>query len=220
MKPQARAGTTLFGRAAQAHHVKWIWLALLIVAVPHAAAVEEADAKSVDPMIAEVGHTPDEPQPGTQWEGFIRFEPGHNVTAVHYQACKVGDSCFFPPTPAQRRDNDTWAFNTSDYGPPGQQVAWGVYYSGEEPHDTWRVGVQYLVFRDGEDEVYENAELLPEGVDTASQECADLGGVGCSETHYFAFDMPARAAGDREAAPGLAAVLVLLAVAIVAWGRR
>ena len=117
--------------------MKWLVAALLLLAVP-VAAYEEAEAPSVDARIALVGHAPETVTPGTQWEGTIQFVPGHNVTAVRYQICKVGLSCFAGPTLAEQVNATTWRFDTNDYTVLGRLIDWGInclLYTSPSPRD-------------------------------------------------------------------------------------
>ena len=191
-----------------------LWLALLVL-VPVAGAVDEADAASADERIAAVWHEPAVPEPGQQWQGYIRFEPGHNITTVRYQICNVGSACFAPPTPAMRVDDDTWRFDTFDYRINGQTVAWGDArdFDGQD----WRVGTQYFIVTEGQEDTPENWQELPHGIDLADPSCK--GRIKeCSETHYFAWDLPAGALAGDEQAPG-PGLVALMAVFLLAFAR-
>ncbi len=192
------------------------WLLVLLL-IPMAGAWAEADAPALDPRVAEVGHSPEVPAPGTQWTGTIRFHEGHNITAVRYQICNVGTACFAGPTLAEQVDANTWRFDTSDYGPGGQAVEWGIYYPGESSED-WLVGVKYLLFTGGDGTEYEAAEPFPQGLDYESDECASMAWVDCDATHYITFPMPTAAAPGQDA-PGLPVMLLVLALAVLARRR-
>lgn len=197
--------------------MKWLVAALLLLAVP-VAAYEEAEAPSVDARIALVGHAPETVTPGTQWEGTIQFVPGHNVTAVRYQICKVGLSCFAGPTLAEQVNATTWRFDTNDYTVLGRLIDWGINEPGES--GDWRVGVQYVLYTQGDDiDDPFGGELVPHGVDVTSPECDAMGWQACAETHYFAFDMPARQAPGADA-PAPLLVLPLLGALLWARSRR
>lgn len=151
--------------------------------------------------VERVWHEPETVQPGTQWEGFIRFRANHSIEKVKMQICDVGRVCFAPPIPIfplrTMPDGRTWMFNTTDYrdtlsGRPIQ------YEAG------WRLGVQFILT-----ERLANGTVvdtrLPEGLENPD----DL------EFHYFAFDMPK--ATERSApslASGIMAVVALLAAAL------
>lgn len=187
-------------------------LALLLV--PMAMAVPEADAPQIDSRIAEVWHTPDVPAPGTQWQGGIRLNEGHNVTEVRYQICRVGQSCFAPPTPASTVDGLTWSFDTAEYREPVQNrtVEWGI----NQPHEgasDWDIGVQYFFITDdskagGEPIPHGDGDLPPD--DCTSEECY----LAWSASHYFVFTMPGTVAASDEGAPmPLAWLLIGLIIA-------
>ncbi len=188
-------------------------LLLLLGAAP-VQAFEESEASSLDARIVAVWHTPAVPEPGTQWQGFIQFTPGHNVTAVRYQICDVGNACFAPPTPATRLNETTWTFDTDNYRDPtfDRPILWGdASYSGGAP---WRVGTQYFLTQsDG------NMTVVPHGEDFASDVCKDRYRA-CAETHYIAWEMPAGRVGASEGAPGLGLVGILVAVAVVGAAVR
>lgn len=181
-------------------------LAALVVAAPTALAHDEADAPMLREDVEAVWHEPEVPQPGTQWEGFIRFEEGHNVTGVAYQICRVDASayCFAPPTPARPVDGRTWTFNTSDYKANDRPVQWGI-----EDGTPWRVGMKFIL-----DHTDDTNGAFPHGVDFSDPECEELGFQACNETHYLAFDMPgAKPAGnDAPVHPLLAIAAVALAL--------
>ncbi len=186
-------------------------LLLVILLVPTAAAVAEADAHLVDDRVEAVWHAPDEPQPGTQWTGGLRLAPDTNVTQVLYQICRVGEACFAPPTPANSADGRNWTFDTNDYRDPvqGMLIAWGINLPHQ--HDTtWEVGVQYFLRTPNNtagDPVPRGIEELP------PRDCVDACWDEWSATHYFVFTMPATSAGQETTpAPGIPILLVLLAV--------
>ncbi len=190
--------------------------ALLVLANP-VAAYEESDAPLLDPQVVRVWHSPDQPEPGAQWTGGIEFVPGHNVTEVRFQVCNVGEFCVAPPTLAQRLGDNEWTYDTNDYRDPlGNPVPWG----DEDATDgaDWRVGTQFfLTHADG------NHTELPHGLDLTSEECEGRYRE-CSETHYFAWDLPAgpvASAGETDrGAPGPAPLLVLGLLLLAAYPLR
>ena len=124
--------------------------------------------------VERVWHDPMIVQPGTQWQGFIRFRANHSIEQVKVQICDVGRVCFAPPIPIHAMpDGRTWTFNTTEYRDTlsGRPIE---YEAG------WRLGMQFIL-----SEQLANGSLadtrLPEGL--ASPD--DL------EYHYLAFDMPA-----------------------------
>lgn len=192
-------------------------LLLLVLAVAPAAAYDESEAPTLDPQVVRVWHEPMVPAPGEQWQGWISFVPGHNVTEVLYQVCDVGRACIAPPTPAQRLNETTWTYHTADYTDPvnGRPVPWGD--ASQTDGRDWRVGTQFFLTRaDG------SSGKLPHGLDLTSAECKGRY-KECSETHYLAWDMPAGrvgAAGEGAPAPGVSVLVVALAAAAVAVRAR
>jgi len=173
---------------------------LLVLAAP-AAAYEEHEAPRVrvvergDDDVVAVWHEPEIVQPGTQWNGFVRFREGHGILNVSFQVCDVGRVCFAAPVEAERLDNDTWTFDTDNYRSLGKPIH---YKAG------WRLGTQFILTErmpDGTVETYS----FPEGIEKPD----DL------EYHYFAFDMPAPATQTPH--PWW---LAFVALAIAAWRRR
>lgn len=188
----------------------------LLLLLSSVAAYDEAEAPQVDARVERVWHAPDVPAPGEQWRGWIRFVPGHNVTEVRYQVCDVGRACVAPPTPAVRLDNETWTYHTSDYTDPlsGTPVPWGD--ASQTSGKPWRVGTQFFL-----DHADGSTAKLPHGLDLAGPECKGRYRE-CSETHYFAWDMPAGpvgAAGNGAPGPAVAVLLTVLAC-LVALRRR
>lgn len=177
-------------------------LAALLLLAPLAEAYPESDAARVRFIesgkddVLRVWHEPEVVEPGTQWNGFIQFKPGHAIEGVQYQICDVGRVCFAPPHDATRLNDTTWTFDTNDYRQQGRPIR---YEAG------WRLGVAYIL-----EERLANGTLtystLPEGLENPN----DL------EYHYLAFDMPPPRRDTP--APGLLAVLGVLSVA-VAWRR-
>lgn len=103
------------------------------------------------------------------------------------------------PVAAQRVDDNTWTFNTTDYHDPVSQKPI-EYQAG------WRIGTQYILteqLSNGTLETYK----FPKGIEKPE----DL------EYHYFAFDMPP--VQDRSTpAPGIGVAVACLALA--AWRRQ
>ena len=191
-------------------------LVLLLAAPVHA--YEESQGAEVDARIASVSHTPAHVEPGTQWQGEIQFVPGHNITAVRYQICKVGLSCFAGPTLANQVDETTWRFDTTDYTVLGRLIDWGI--NDEPGQGDWRVGVQYVLYTDGDDSSDPfGGQLVPHGVDVTSDACDAMGWQACAETHYFAFNMEGRDPPTADA-PGLAVPAVALLLLAVAMRSR
>jgi hypothetical protein len=164
---------------------------LAVAAAPGASGHDEAQAPALDPRIAMTWHEPASVPPGTQWEGFLRLAPGHNVTAAYYQVCRVGQTCFAPPTPAEAVGNDTFAFDTTDYTVGGEPVE---YQAG------WRLGVKWCL-------------------QAAQDEAGDCTWVPAQdspapEDHYFVFQVQGQP-GNSAAAPSLPLLgLMLLALAV------
>lgn len=174
-------------------------LLALVALLPPAAAHAESEAPELRDDVAATWHEPASPPPHTQWHAFLELRPDANVTAVHYQVCRVGQACFAPPTPAGRLANGTFSLDTAGYLANGRPVD---YQAG------WRLGVKW--FLDGQE--------FPAGPDLSSPECAGDAAMACSERHYFVFTM----GGDGRkpaASPGLPLVVGLLAVA-ACWTRR
>ncbi len=193
----------------------WVLLGLLLAAPLTVQGYEESEAPQLDPRIAEVWHDPPIPAPGTQWNGYIRFVEGHNITAVSYQICDVGNACFAPPTPAKQDSENMWSFYTDDYRDPtfDRPILWGdASYSGGEP---WRIGTQfYLTHGDG------NLTVVPDGVQLATEECKGRYRE-CAETHYFAWDMPAGNVGSQDqGAPGIGLIALLALLGLAAYPLR
>lgn len=186
--------------------MRWVALALVLAALASGAqAYPESEASMVRVSeggpddVESVWHEPTIVQPGTQWEGFIRFRANHSIEQVKMQICDVGRVCFAPPIPLRALpDGRTWMFNTTEYrdtlvGRPIQ------YEAG------WRLGVQFILT-----ERLANGTLvdtrLPEGLENPD----DL------EFHYFAFDM-SKASSRNTPLPW---ALVMMALAIVTLRRR
>lgn len=193
----------------------WRFLLLLLL-LPTVGAVDEADAPSVDPRIAEVGHEPEEVQPGQQWDGFIRFHPGHNVTDVAIKVCRVAVFCNIYGPLADRVDDNTWRFNTEGKVIGGGSVEWGI---NDAPDDdsSWRVGVQYLLLTeemeydlsDGLDgDELALAQPVPHA-ETCDVDAGREAWEACEESHYFAFTMPGRPV-QEEQSPAPLLILPLL----------
>lgn len=203
-----------------------VLLAVLLLA-PLAAAYPESQASAV--RVAEGGpddveavwHEPAVVQPGTQWQGYIRFRPNHTIEQVKVQICDVGRVCFAPPIPIERlggnssehsgmehdatmeatglEDGRTWTFNTTDYRDTlsGRPIE---YRAG------WRLGMQFIL-----SERLANGTVVDTKFPNGSQNPDDL------EFHYFAFDMP-KASGRDAPGPGLPGLAAMLALAAVAAG--
>lgn len=185
-------------------------LLLAVLLVLPATAYDESEAPAVDPRIERVWHEPAVPAPGQQWQGWIAFVPGHDVTEVLYQVCNVGVACIAPPTPAVRLNDTTWTYDTADYtDPQGNPVPWGddTLDGGRD----WRVGTQFFLRTADNDTL----QAVPHGENLSSPACEGRYRE-CSETHYFAWDMPAGPVGaGRDApAPLLAPALLLVALAL------
>lgn len=183
----------------------------VMIAVPTASAVEEADAPAVwqeqlgTDWLVESGHTPERPEPGSQWEGHLSFSEGHNITEARYQICRVGEACFAAPTLAHQ-DGDTFHFDTAEYHDPVYDEP--VHYEG-----GWRIGVQWVFTMEGTEEQI----LFPEGIPFDDPQC-ETDWLACSETHYLAFDMAE--AQESEAIPGVGAALLVALVAASAYRRH
>ncbi len=194
-------------------------IALLIVLalLPLAGAVPESEASQVDPRLAAVWHNPDVPQPGQQWTGGVRLVDGHNVTQVLYQICRVGESCFAPPTPAIQQDVNSWSFDTNDYRDPvqDQPVAWGINLAHEDG-DTWAVGVQYF-FQTADNEP--PGDAVPAGIkELPPSDCTGECWIDWSASHYFVFTMPATTESTDRGAPG-PGLLAIIGGLLVARAR-
>lgn len=186
--------------------------ATILLLVPHAAAVDEADAPAAwqeqfgTDWVEAAGHSPDPVPPGTQWQGFIRFAAGHNITEARYQICRVGEACFAPPILAASDDGRTFRFDTAHYKDP-------VYDEPIRYEAGWRIGVQWVLTMQESD----GPVLFPEGIPFSDPRCDD-DPVGCSETHYIAFDMAEAKRGED--VPGMHLVLLTVALLVVAALRR
>lgn len=164
--------------------MRWAALPLVIATllVSGAQAYPESEASMVrvreggpDDM-EKVWHEPTVVQPGTQWQGFIRFRANHSIEQVKVQICDVGRVCFAPPIPIHAMpDGRTWTFNTTEYRDTLSDRP--IEYEA-----GWRLGMQFLLT-----ERMVNGTLvdtrMPEGLENPD----DL------EYHYLAFDMPAEA---------------------------
>lgn len=178
---------------------------LLAVAVP-AAAVPEGDAGRVwleqngRPGIVAAGHTPESVQAGTQWEGYLVLADNVTFESVRFQICRVGLTCFAPPTPAEQADARTWRFNTTDYRASGSGalIDWGA---------GWHVGVRYVI----EDRLA-NGTLRT----TVFPESDDLTAAG-AELHYLTLDIEGQV---EKRAPTVPAAILVLGLACMAGLRR
>lgn len=189
------------GRMTATSRAALLATALALVLAAPAAAYDETDAARA--RVAETGesdvvavwHEPAVVQPSTQWHGFIQFAPGANVTAVRYQICHVGYSCFAPPTPAQRVNATTWTFDTNHYLAAGSNrpVDWQA---------GWRVGMKFILDQSTPHGALETA--FPNG--TANPDSLEF--------HYLAFNMPPAAKNSPAVAPALAIGILLLAAAL------
>jgi hypothetical protein len=145
--------------------------------------------------------------PHSQWQGFLQLRPDSNVTAARYQICRVGDTCFAPPTAATAAGNGTFRFDTNGYLANGRPVD---YQAG------WRLGVKWLL-----DERLANGTMrtvdFPAGPDLTAPGCEGDAALACNEAHYLAFDMPAAS----KPAPSLLGSWVAIAtLAVAALVRR
>lgn len=178
-------------------------LALLLLALP-AAAYVPADAPMLDRRIEATWIEPAALAAGDQWQAFIRFAPGTNVTAVGYQACVVPGACIISPRNATRIDERTWGMDTASYRDPvgGENYPWPAGH----------VGVKWFVAEDGRPFV--EGVAIPEGLDPADPAC--INAEACLHTHYFTAVVESEARG----LPAGNAVLALVVLAVVAWMRR
>lgn len=183
----------------------WAAIALLALAVP-VSAVPEPEAGRVwleqngRPGIVAAGHEPASVQPRTQWEGYLVLEENVTFETVRFQVCRVGMTCFAPPTPARQVDARTWRFNTTEYraAGSGNVIQWGA---------GWHVGVRYVI----EDRLA-NGTLRT----TVFPQSPDLTSAGAEE-HYVTFYIQGESAKRAPAAP---VAFVLLALALAAGSRR
>ncbi|HUR61390.1 MAG TPA: hypothetical protein VM286_03380 [Candidatus Thermoplasmatota archaeon] len=181
---------------------------LLVSLLPAAAAHEEAEAGLLRSDVLEVRHEPARVEPHTQWQGVLVLRPGHPVVSAQYQVCRVGQSCFAPPAPAQRH-GDTFTFDTSNYTVDGHPVD---YQAG------WRIGVQWILTeRTTQDGNGTQAVVFPQGRDLSGPACA-ADPLACQETHYLAFDMPA--APKASPGAGIPTLLATLLLALLAGRAR
>jgi hypothetical protein len=180
------------------HATVWLALACAMAAAVPASAHPESAAAALRPDVVAAWHEPADLEPHTQWEGFLQLSSESNVTAASYQICRVGQTCFAPPTPAERLANGTWRFDTADYTVNGSPVDY-------EP--GWRLGVKWWLTEAGNRTVE-----FPSGPELASVACSGDAALPCAEAHYLAFDLPAAAKG----APGLPPLLFLAALALAA----
>lgn len=182
----------------------WVCLLSLLTVLPTAMAYPESDAALVrlketgKDDVLRVWHEPQIVEPGTQWRGYIQFAERHGIQSVRYQICRVGSSCFAPPTLADRLNETTWTFHTQDYRQAGngQPVSWEA---------GWRLGMRFVINETTPEGAMETS--LPEGLERPD----DL------EYHYLAFDMPP--AGGR-AAPGSGLLLGLAALGLAGLRRK
>ncbi|MGB1586603.1 MAG: hypothetical protein ACPHID_06125 [Thermoplasmatota archaeon] len=195
---------------------------LMLLAVP-VQAVSEADAPSVDPRIAAVGHEPAMPQPGEQWDGYIQFHEGHNVTDVIIKVCRVAVFCNIFGPEADQVDANTWRFNTAGKTFGGGSVEWGI---NDDPGDDsdWLIGVQYYIFTtdmevnltDGlSGDELEQAHALPTGQECGPELDRDAW-AACEEGHYFTFLMEGR---PRATAEAPAPFLLVPLIGALLWAR-
>ena len=185
-------------------------IVVLVSAIP-AAAHPESAAPSLRSDVLRAGHEPAVVPPHTQWQGFLEFRPGSNVTAAFYQICVVGQACFAPPAPATRMDGDDavrFDFDTSEYLANGQPVD---YQAG------WRLGVTWLLEERLPNGTTQSVRF-PIGPDVLSPQCQGDAALPCAEAHYLAFDIPAQQRDSPSVAP--ASLVFLLLVAAVVAGRR
>lgn len=191
--------------------MKGLVLVAALLLLPAASAYPESAAPSLDERIVRVWHEPEVPAPGTQWQGFMELAPGHNVSQVKYQICRVGQNCFAPPTPAQDMGDNVWRFDTNDYRDPivGEPIHWGEDVNGDG--SEWLVGVQYFLV----DPDHEAGKPVPEGLEIPSEECDAVSWEECSATHYFVFAMPAETSSGEQA-PALPVAFLLIALAFLA----
>lgn len=176
----------------------WTALAFVVVAAASVHAHPESAAPSLRPDVVAAWHEPAELEPHTQWQGFLALSPDSNVTAAAYQICRVGQTCFAPPTPAQRLPNGTWRFDTVDYTVNGRPVD---YEAG------WRLGVKWWLTEGGDRTVE-----FPAGPDLASDACGGDAALACAEAHYLAFDLPPASKGS----PHVPVAALLASLALVA----
>ncbi|MFA5943530.1 MAG: hypothetical protein WC876_03585 [Candidatus Thermoplasmatota archaeon] len=148
--------------------------------------------------VERVWHEPVVVEPGTQWQGYIKFRENHSIAGVKVQLCDVGRVCFAPPIPIKALpDGRTWTFNTTDYRDTlsGEPIR---YEAG------WRLGMQFILSERLSNGTVEDRPF-PSGVEDPDN----------LEFHYLAFDMP-EAKARRAPAPGFVALalIILLAVAV------
>jgi hypothetical protein len=129
--------------------------------------------------------------------------PDSNVTAAHYQVCRVGAACFAPPAPANRT-GDTFRFSTADV--PANAVDF---------QPRWQVGVKWvLTARDGYQEAF------PQGPDLLSPACQGNASMSCQEQHYLTFFIAEEPAKSTPV-PGVPAVaLACLGAAVLRLRSR
>lgn len=149
--------------------------------------------------VESVWHEPTVVQPGTQWQGFIRFRANHSIEQVQVQICDVGRVCFAPPIPIHAMpDGRTWTFNTSEYRDTlsGRPIE---YEAG------WRLGMQFIL-----------SQRLPNGTTVETRLPDGLENPDDLEYHYLAFDMPAVA----QTAPALGLGILVAICLLGALQRR
>lgn len=179
-------------------------LAVLLVSVAQAYPESEASVVRVSEGgpddVERVWHEPPLVQPGTQWQGYIRFKANHTVEQVKVQICDVGRVCFAPPIPIHLMpDGRTWTFNTTEYRDTLSRRP--IEYEA-----GWRLGMQFIL-----SERLANGTLLdtrlPEGLENPEN----------LEFHYLAFDMPP---ATEKNAPGLGVPALVFVVALAVGLRR
>lgn len=195
--PSRRRVTAGARLAVRSRVAALVWVALVIVAAPHAAAYPENQAANLRIDIVAAGHEPAEVAPHTQWSAFLTVTPDSNITAASYQVCRVGAACFAPPTPANRT-GDTFRFSTRDV--PANAVDF-------QPH--WLIGVKWiLTARDL------SQQAFPQGPDLLSPACQGAASMSCQEQHYLTFAI-AEEPAKSSSVPGLPAAALACLVAAV-----
>lgn len=177
------------------------------VAAPPALGHPESAAPSLRPDVVAAWHGPLVVQPHTQWQGFLRLAADSNVTAAAYQVCRVGQTCFAPPTPARTDGQGLWSFDTMDYTVGGRPVD---YQAG------WWLGVKWWLNETRSDGT-QHLVGFPTGPDPLSAACMGDQALACAEAHYLAFDV-ARPAKD--AALGTWVIFAAVSVAAVLADAR
>lgn len=183
-------------------------LAVMVLGALPAGAYNESEAAQVRLMedhrsdVVRVWHEPPTVQPGTQWRGFIQFSVGNAMENVSYQICRVGFSCFAPPTPADRLNATTWTFDTNRYlsASSRQPVSWEA---------GWRVGMRFVL-----------SERLPNGTLASDGFPKGLANDTNLEYHYLAFDMPPAPPKRGVPGPSLTVAGASIAVAGLLARRR